>query len=79
MESYEDFFIEIAFDGDQYWRTMAQIVSGYHFGNNKLYENIIVNYDVPGGSRNGLLVRFRCDASSDYDMVLVDDIGIYGK
>jgi hypothetical protein len=55
------------------------------FDNNVMYENgMVITYDVPRGCRNGLWVRFRCDADADENddkvLLFVDNIGIiYGK
>ncbi|MFI1770297.1 choice-of-anchor D domain-containing protein [Thalassobellus citreus] len=78
----EDFFIEFSNDGGSSWNATPIInyVVGTNFNNNTTYNNVLVSvtnggtYTFTSNSR----FRFRCDASSNFDNLFIDEILIKG-
>lgn len=71
MEPGEDFFLEYSSNGGATYETLGRYVSGVDFTNGT--QNFeVVSMDRNFGSQN--IFRFRCDASSNFDKVYLDDI-----
>ncbi|SMC50126.1 Fibronectin type III domain-containing protein [Desulfocicer vacuolatum DSM 3385] len=74
MESGEDFFVEY-YDGTR-WHTVATYVAGSDFSNNSFYqeEGIVLTKGAPYAFPTAMKLRFRCDASGNYDYIYIDEI-----
>jgi len=73
MEHGEDFFLEYSSNGGSTYEKIETYTRGVHFNNGeKKSENVTVNKNFNDQCR----FRFRCDASSNYDMIYLDDIKI---
>lgn len=72
MENGEDFFVEL-YDGSS-WQVLAQYVRGVDFDNGIDYDETLVVDSSSFTFASGAQVRFRNDASSDTDYILVDDV-----
>ncbi len=72
MESGEDMFLEISFNNGEDYEVLNQWVSGQHFQNNQRFSLNLSITDKP--FNNETVLRFRCDASSNSDMIYLDDI-----
>lgn len=75
MENGEDFFVEL-YDGAS-WQVLGNYTRGTDFNNNTTYidETITVNsgaFNFAGNAR----IRFRNDASSNQDYILIDNVTI---
>lgn len=73
--SNEDFWLQISYNGGQSFTTIEEWNKGDEFQNNKRkYDSVV----IPGPFTSTTRFRFRCDASSIYDWVYLDNIKIYG-
>ena len=74
MESGEDFFVEY-YDGTQ-WHAVANYVAGSDFSNNSFYheEGIVLTEGAPHAFPPDMMLRFRCDASGNYDFIYIDEV-----
>ena len=73
METGEDFFLEYSDDGGNSFEIIKNYVSGEHFQNREIInETVTINKNFT----NNTVLRFRCDASSNYDQIYLDDISI---
>jgi len=73
MESGEDFWLQISTDGGNSYTTLVSYVSGIDY-NNGVREFVTEN--IAGPFTNDTRIRLRCDASSNFDRVYIDDIKI---
>ncbi len=75
-ETGENFFVEY-YDGSQ-WQVVADYVQGTYFANNTFYPIEVVidrnNYAFPSNAT----FRIRSDASTNYDMIYVDEVSVLG-
>ncbi len=74
MEKGEDFMVEISTDGGQSFTTARSWVSGTDF-NNKERQTAVVNLNQNQLSAQ-TVIRLRCDASANSDLVYIDDLKI---
>ncbi|MEX1368679.1 MAG: M14 family metallopeptidase [Nannocystaceae bacterium] len=74
MEPGEDFFVEL-YDGSS-WQVLANYVSGTDFNNNVIYGETITVDSSSFTFASNAQVRFRNDASTNSDYILVDDVTI---
>ena len=72
MEAGEDFLLEYTNDGTNFTQVRSW-VSGTDFENNRF---INVNEIFGGNFTDNTRMRIRCDASSNYDFVFVDEVRI---
>lgn len=72
MEIGEDFLFEISTDGGNSFDVIDSWVRGTDFENDIRYDIVVDNIDVE--INNTMVFRLRCDASSDNDMIYLDDI-----
>ena len=76
METGEDFWVQY-YDGS-IWRTVARYIRGTNFSNNIFYNTVVTisrsTYNFPTNAK----LRFRCDASDNYDDVYIDAIEFRG-
>ncbi|GAB6144240.1 fibronectin type III domain-containing protein [Desulfocicer niacini] len=74
MESGEDFFVEY-YDGSK-WNTVATYAAGSDFSNNSFYheEGIVLKEGAPYPFPTAMKLRFRCDASGNYDFIYIDEV-----
>ncbi|MCP3928429.1 MAG: DNRLRE domain-containing protein [Bacteroidetes bacterium] len=79
METGEDFFVEYH-DGNL-WREIGRYIRGTHFENNSFYhENeLIIKESATLVFPRNMRIRFRCDASSNHDIVYIDDVTISAR
>jgi len=73
MEYQEDFLLEYT-NNDNNWTTIKSWASGIDFDNGIFYSETI---SFSGNFTNSTRFRFRCDASTIYDKVYLDNIAIY--
>ena len=72
MENGEDFLFEISSDGGRSFSTVKSWVSGVDFKNLERQNSIInLNRDQLSSQT---VIRFRCDASANSDLIYIDDI-----
>lgn len=72
MEPGEDFLLEYSNDGTNY-TTLAQWASGIDFQNG---QQISESVSFSDSFTDNTVLRFRCDASSNYDAVYLDEITV---
>jgi len=72
MEEREDFFVNY-YDGSN-WIRIGDYDSGKDFENYQFYHEIIWINETDYNFPNNMRLQFQCDASSDYDDVLFDQI-----
>ncbi len=74
METNEDFWLQVSTNGGSSYTTVETWKRGTDFNNNTRYNERVVidNVDFTENSR----LRFRCDASGDWDYIYLDDITI---
>ena len=75
FEGVEDFWLQISTDGGATFTTQKAWVRGTDFNNNERHNTSFV---IPGPFTGNTLLRFRCDATSNADMVYIDDIEVLG-
>ncbi len=75
MENNEDFWLQISTNGGSSFSTVASWAKGTDFNNNVHYSEQVV---ISGPFTANTKLRFRCDASSNYDFVYIDDVFISG-
>ncbi len=74
MEPGEDFWLQISTDGGASFSTEATWASGTDFQNlSREYEEVFISGPFTANTK----IRFRCDASGDWDYVYLDNIRIY--
>jgi len=73
MENGEDFYLEFSNNGGNSYTTIQQWFAGQHFSNDTPYNESVTFTET---FNNNCKIRFRCDASSNYDKVYFDDIKI---
>jgi len=74
MESGEDFMMEYSTNGGSNWTTVKKWESGRDFNNGqKKSESVKFNANFTNNTK----IRFRCDASSNYDIIYLDEIKVY--
>ena len=73
MEWGEDFYLEYSTDGGSTFTVAQQWVSGVDFINGNFYTESV---NIWGSFSNQTVLRFRCDASSNYDEIFLDNISI---
>jgi len=71
----EDFWFQISNNGGQSYTTIEEWNLNDEFVNNVRYTG---NVSVQGPFGSNIRLRFRCDASTNYDWVYLDDINIIG-
>ena len=76
MEYNEDFFLEISTDGGSSFTIVKEWNSGLEFINGTRYNEVVSISGI--NLTTNTVVRIRCDASSNYDAVYIDDIIISG-
>ena len=73
--SNEDFWLQMSNDGGSTYTTVEDWRKGIDFENDlRYFDTIIINGPFTGS----MMFRFRCDASSNYDWVYLDDIHVQG-
>ena len=79
MESKENFLVEY-YDGSQ-WQTLATYVSGSDFSNGSFYheEGILITEGKPYAFPADMKLRFRCDASGNYDHIYIDEVMVSAR
>jgi len=77
MESGEDFWLQISTNGGNSYATAKSWVSGTDFSNDTFYEEsvTITGYTLTDETR----IRFRLDASDNFDDVYFDEIRVSGS
>lgn len=75
MENSENFYLEVSNNGGTSFTVVKEWISGTDFSN---YERINTDeIEISGNLISGsTVIRFRCDASSNSDLVYIDDIVI---
>ena len=73
MEYGEGFFLEYSPNGGTSWIVIKRWTSGLDFINNKFYT---VNVTINTSFTNLTKFRFRCDASTNSDVIFIDNIRI---
>jgi len=74
MESGEDFMLEYSTNNGNSWTIAQSWVSGVDFNNGTFYsESVTITNNFSHNTR----LRFRCDASSNYDKVYIDEVSLY--
>jgi len=73
MEANEDFFLEVSTNGGASYTSQFNYVRGIDFENYIHYDESVTFY---GPFTNSTKFRFRCDASSNYDQIFIDDVVI---
>jgi len=78
MEFNETFRLEYSVDSgnSNSWKTESAYVFGSDYENNEFYQDV-VTWSFPS-SANNMMIRFRCDASSNNDWVYIDEVTIEG-
>jgi len=72
METGEDFFLEVSTDGGATYTILEEWNSGVEFQNLTLYSEAVA---IPAALLTQTTTfRFRCDASSNYDIIYLDNI-----
>ena len=71
----EDFWLQISTDGGSSYTTVEEWNMGDEFVNGQLYTDQVL---ITGPFSEDTRIRFRCDASSNADMVYIDDITVSG-
>jgi len=74
MEAGEDFMLEYSLNGGISYTVTQAWVSGTHFQNGQT-KSVSVPFFIP--FTNQTRFRIRCDASSNYDQVYIDDLRLY--
>jgi hypothetical protein len=75
MENGEDFWLQASTDGGANFATLITWARGVDFSNNsREFETVTIT----GNFTNSTKFRFRCDATSNNDMIYLDDINITG-
>jgi len=72
--SNEDFFVEY-YDGSS-WNIVATYAESIDFENNNIYNVSVPVYEANYNFPSNMKIRFRCDASANYDDVYIDEIRI---
>ena len=75
FENTEDFWLQISTDNGASYTTVEEWNRGDEFQNNQLKSDAVT---ITGPFTHNTRVRFRCDASADWDWVYLDDIVISG-
>jgi len=73
MEYGEDFLLEISTDGGYSFSTVKSWAAGIDFDNGYFYSETV---SIVGNFSDHTVLRFRCDASSNYDKIYLDNIKI---
>ncbi|HRH68009.1 MAG TPA: T9SS type A sorting domain-containing protein [Flavobacteriales bacterium] len=71
----EDFWLQISTNGGTTYTTRASYAAGTSFVNGNFYSASVV---IPGPFTNTTRLRFRCDASTDSDLLFIDNVTITG-
>ncbi len=71
----EDFWLQVSLDGGASYITVEEWNLGDEFQNNFIYSTAVT---LVGTFSTDTKFRFRCDASSNYDYVFIDDVIISG-
>lgn len=71
----EDFWFQVSTDGGNTYYTIVEWNLGDEFVNNVRYYD---SFTMVGNFTNSTRFRFRCDASSNYDWVYIDEVVITG-
>ncbi|WP_233783402.1 MopE-related protein [Flavivirga eckloniae] len=74
MEYNEDFFFEVSTDGGHSYSIVKEWNSGTEFINGVQYDEAFTINGIT--FTDNTVLRIRCDASSNYDMIFIDDIVI---
>ena len=77
LNYYHDFLVEY-YDGSS-WETAAQYFQGVDFSNNQFYNEIVWINETSYTFPSDMKIKFRCDASNDWDDVYIDDIWVNAK
>lgn len=77
MDSGEDFLVEY-YDGSS-WHTVAAYAQGVDFENSRFYHETIYISETDHVFPSDMKIRFRCDASSNYDDVYIDEIVVSAR
>lgn len=71
----EDFWVQLSNNGGGSYSTKASYVAGSSFNNGTWYQ---VNLVIPGPFASNSRLRIRCDASTDSDLLYIDNMVITG-
>ncbi len=74
MEYNEDFWVQY-YDGSG-WNTVAAFARGVHFDNNVFYIATVTILETDYNFPTNMKIRFMCDASTNWDDVLIDAVRI---
>lgn len=77
MDSGEDFLVEY-YDGSS-WHVIAAYARGVDFENSRFYHETIYISETDHVFPSDMKIRFRCDASSNYDDVYIDEIVVSAR
>ncbi|MEF8847626.1 MAG: LamG-like jellyroll fold domain-containing protein [Candidatus Thermoplasmatota archaeon] len=72
MENWESFLVEY-YDGIQ-WNIISEYEKGNDFENNQFYHETITINETDYSFPSNMKIRFRCDASSDFDDIIIDQV-----
>jgi hypothetical protein len=78
MERNEDFWLQVNDNQGSGWVTVAEWKRGTDFNNNRFYEEEVEFGPGAFTLSANLQLRFRCDATGNYDKVYIDDVKISG-
>ncbi len=73
FEANEDFYLEYSSNGGSSWTVAQQWIVGRDFNNNQSYTETV---NIPGPFTSRTVLRFRCDASSNFDELYLDKVVI---
>ncbi len=75
MENGEDFWLQASTNGGSSYQTISTWASGTDFtNNNREFESVTITGTFTSNTR----FRFRCDASTNSDYIIIDDVDISG-
>mmetsp|Transcript_43989 Transcript_43989/g.78955 ORF Transcript_43989/g.78955 Transcript_43989/m.78955 type:complete len:600 (+) Transcript_43989:48-1847(+) len=79
MEFDEQFCVDYMVNNVQNWAEVKCFASGSDFVNSQWYDNVTASIELQTGNNiDSMRVRFRCDANSIHDDILIDQVKITG-
>ena len=79
MEFNEQFCVDYMVNNVQNWAEMKCFASGGDFVNSRWYDNVTASIKLQTDDNiDNMRVRFRCDANSIHDDILIDQVKITG-
>mmetsp|Transcript_21501 Transcript_21501/g.27597 ORF Transcript_21501/g.27597 Transcript_21501/m.27597 type:complete len:220 (+) Transcript_21501:1335-1994(+) len=78
MESFEEFCIDYMINNVESWLEVKCFASGRDFVNGQWYDGAMSSINLNTDGIDSMRVRFRCDANSIQDDILIDQVKIVG-